>query len=97
MCAQAPPRHGITEETHRFLLTVTFRVTRRLGVPVVAEFTCPDPRLPRAAGSPRSAALGVVAQQVHPSVVSRDYRCGHCRAHLRRPIACSHLLRFGAV
>ncbi|MFE5464081.1 DUF5914 domain-containing protein [Nocardia sp. NPDC056564] len=41
---QAPPREGITEETHRFLLTVTFRVTRRLGVPVEAEFTCPDPR-----------------------------------------------------
>lgn len=41
---QTPPRHDITEENHRFLLTVTFRVTRRLGVPVVAEFTCPDPR-----------------------------------------------------
>lgn len=41
---QTPPREGITEENHRFLLTVTFRVTRRLGVPVEAEFTCPDPR-----------------------------------------------------
>ncbi|MFE9578049.1 DUF5914 domain-containing protein [Nocardia sp. NPDC006044] len=41
---QTPPREDITEETHRFLLTVTFRVTRRLGVPVEAEFTCPDPR-----------------------------------------------------
>ncbi|WP_280392436.1 DUF5914 domain-containing protein [Nocardia brasiliensis] len=41
---QTPPRHGITEDSHRFLLTVTFRVTRRLGVPVEAEFTCPDPR-----------------------------------------------------
>ncbi|WP_433655036.1 DUF5914 domain-containing protein [Nocardia sp. CA-128927] len=41
---QTPRREGITEETHRFLLTVTFRVTRRLGVPVEAEFTCPDPR-----------------------------------------------------
>ncbi|MBF6221971.1 Rieske (2Fe-2S) protein [Nocardia abscessus] len=41
---QAPPRHDIIEENHRFLLTVTFRVTRRLGVPVEAEFTCPDPR-----------------------------------------------------
>ncbi|WP_043735936.1 DUF5914 domain-containing protein [Nocardia asiatica] len=41
---QVPPRHDITEENHRFLLTVTFRVTRRLGVPVEAEFTCPDPR-----------------------------------------------------
>ncbi|MCX4094719.1 DUF5914 domain-containing protein [Nocardia sp. alder85J] len=28
----------------RFLVTVTFRVTRHLGVPVEAEFTCPDPR-----------------------------------------------------
>nr|WP_324193898.1 DUF5914 domain-containing protein [Nocardia blacklockiae] len=29
---------------HRFLVAVTFRVTKRLGVPVEAEFTCPDPR-----------------------------------------------------
>ncbi|WP_435828711.1 DUF5914 domain-containing protein [Nocardia beijingensis] len=69
-----------------------------LGVPVVAEFTCPNPRLPRAAGSHKPAALGVsVAQRVRPSVVSRDHRRGHCRAHLRRLIACPHLSRFGAV
>ncbi|MFI6999260.1 DUF5914 domain-containing protein [Nocardia sp. NPDC050175] len=41
---QSPPLDGITEENHRFLLTVTFRLTRRLGVPVEAEFRCPDPR-----------------------------------------------------
>ncbi|MGX1811956.1 DUF5914 domain-containing protein [Nocardia sp. NPDC055321] len=41
---RTPPRDGITEENHRFVLAVTFRVTRRLGVPVQAEFTCPDPR-----------------------------------------------------
>ncbi|MEV2226017.1 DUF5914 domain-containing protein [Nocardia vinacea] len=41
---RTPPREGITEDNHRFLLTVTFRVTRSLGVPVEAEFTCPDPR-----------------------------------------------------
>ncbi|WP_058856685.1 DUF5914 domain-containing protein [Nocardia jinanensis] len=41
---RTPPREGITEENHRFLLDVTFRVTRRLGVPVQAEFSCPDPR-----------------------------------------------------
>ncbi len=41
---EAPPREAITEQNHRFLLTVTFRVTRTLGVPVEAEFTCPDPR-----------------------------------------------------
>nr|WP_246462083.1 DUF5914 domain-containing protein [Nocardia transvalensis] len=29
---------------HRFLVAVTFRVAKRLGVPVEAEFTCPDPR-----------------------------------------------------
>jgi hypothetical protein len=28
----------------RFLLEVTFTLGRRLGVPVHAEFTCPDPR-----------------------------------------------------
>lgn len=39
-----PPKDGITEENHRFRLAVTFRVSRRLGVPVEAEFSCPDPR-----------------------------------------------------
>lgn len=33
-----------TRADDRYLVTVTFRVTRRLGVPVEAEFTCPDPR-----------------------------------------------------
>nr|WP_319943967.1 DUF5914 domain-containing protein [Nocardia aurantia] len=33
-----------TPDDDRFLLTVTFRVGPRLGVPVEAEFTCPDPR-----------------------------------------------------
>ncbi|MGW1738429.1 DUF5914 domain-containing protein [Nocardia sp. NPDC001965] len=42
--ARTPPRDGITEENHQFLVDVTFRVTRRLGVPVRAEFGCPDPR-----------------------------------------------------
>ncbi|MEU7768251.1 DUF5914 domain-containing protein [Nocardia sp. NPDC049190] len=41
---RTPPREGITEENHRLLLRVMFRVTRRLGVPVQAEFSCPDPR-----------------------------------------------------
>ncbi|MET7768304.1 DUF5914 domain-containing protein [Nocardia sp. NPDC005366] len=41
---RTPPREAITEDNHRFVLDVTFRVTRRLGVPVEAEFTCPDPR-----------------------------------------------------
>ncbi|MFI6040896.1 DUF5914 domain-containing protein [Nocardia sp. NPDC051321] len=41
---QTPPLTDITEQNHRFLLNVTFRVSRRLGVPVEAEFTCPDPR-----------------------------------------------------
>ncbi|MFC5993983.1 DUF5914 domain-containing protein [Pseudonocardia hispaniensis] len=31
-------------EADRFLVEVTFRVSRRLGVPVVAAFSCPDPR-----------------------------------------------------
>lgn len=41
-------RHAPSEDTHldaedRYLVSVTFRVGR-LGVPVLAEFTCPDPR-----------------------------------------------------
>ncbi|MFI7192165.1 DUF5914 domain-containing protein [Nocardia nova] len=41
---RTPPREHLGGDDHRFLLTVTFRVTRGLGVPVEAEFTCPDPR-----------------------------------------------------
>ncbi|MFE2754741.1 DUF5914 domain-containing protein [Actinosynnema sp. NPDC059335] len=33
-----------TEEDDRFLVEVTFRVAGRLGVPVTAEFDCPEPR-----------------------------------------------------
>ncbi|WP_063127841.1 Rieske (2Fe-2S) protein [Nocardia fusca] len=41
---RTPPREGIDEDNHRFGLSVTFRLTRDFGVPVEAEFTCPDPR-----------------------------------------------------
>ncbi len=41
---RTPPHDGITEGNHQFLVNVTFRVTRRFGVPVRAEFSCPDPR-----------------------------------------------------
>ncbi|PSL51660.1 Rieske-like 2Fe-2S protein [Saccharothrix carnea] len=33
-----------TEERDRFLVEVTFRVAGRFGVPVTAEFACPEPR-----------------------------------------------------
>ncbi|GGP54548.1 DUF5914 domain-containing protein [Saccharothrix coeruleofusca] len=33
-----------TEQDDRFLVEVTFKVARRVGVPVVATFTCPEPR-----------------------------------------------------
>lgn len=33
-----------TEELDRFLVEVTFRLAGRVGVPVVAAFTCPEPR-----------------------------------------------------
>ncbi|KOV83840.1 DUF5914 domain-containing protein [Nocardia sp. NRRL S-836] len=33
-----------TEEDDRFLVEVTFRLAGRVGVPVVAAFTCPEPR-----------------------------------------------------
>lgn len=38
-----PPDEYVPEELDRFLVAVTFRVGR-LGVPVVAEFTSPEPR-----------------------------------------------------
>ncbi|MDQ0381581.1 DUF5914 domain-containing protein [Amycolatopsis thermophila] len=41
---QAPPEVDVRDEDDRFLVSVTFRVTSRLGVPVEAEFTCPGPR-----------------------------------------------------
>jgi hypothetical protein len=40
----APGEVDVAEEDDRFLVSVTFRVTPRLGVPVTAEFTCPEPR-----------------------------------------------------
>jgi hypothetical protein len=40
----SPPAHpDIVEESDRFLVTVTFRIGR-FGVPVIAEFTSPEPR-----------------------------------------------------
>ncbi|MBW0094076.1 Rieske (2Fe-2S) protein, partial [Pseudonocardia sp. KRD-188] len=39
----APPME-CTEAEDRFLVEVTFTLGRRLGVPVKAAFTCPDPR-----------------------------------------------------
>lgn len=33
-----------TEEDDRFLVEVTFKLVGRIGVPVVAAFTCPEPR-----------------------------------------------------
>lgn len=33
-----------SRDDDRYLVAVTFRITRGLGVPVEAEFTCPDPR-----------------------------------------------------
>lgn len=41
---EAPPAGAVTEGDDRFLVEVTFRAAGRLGVPVTAEFTCPDPR-----------------------------------------------------
>jgi Domain of unknown function (DUF5914)/Rieske [2Fe-2S] domain len=41
--AAPPPDDDVPEELDRFLVAVTFRVGR-LGVPVVAEFTSPEPR-----------------------------------------------------
>lgn len=41
---EAPTDIHVTEEEDRFLVDVTFRVARGLGVPVRAEFTCPGPR-----------------------------------------------------
>ncbi|GAB3572601.1 DUF5914 domain-containing protein [Amycolatopsis endophytica] len=40
----APDEVDVAEEDDRFLVSVTFRVAPSLGVPVEAEFTCPDPR-----------------------------------------------------
>jgi hypothetical protein len=37
------PADDLPEEADRFLVAVTFRLGR-LGIPVIAEFTCPEPR-----------------------------------------------------
>ncbi len=38
-----PPDDDLPEESDRFLVAVTFRIGR-LGIPVIAEFTAPEPR-----------------------------------------------------
>jgi hypothetical protein len=38
------PQPGASDTEDRFLVEVSFRVAGRLGVPVKAEFSCPDPR-----------------------------------------------------
>jgi hypothetical protein len=40
----APPQYDCPPAEDRFLLEVTFTVGKRLGVPVKAEFSCPDAR-----------------------------------------------------
>lgn len=40
----APPEIDVTDADDRFSVAVTFRVAPRLGVPVRAEFSCPEPR-----------------------------------------------------
>jgi nitrite reductase/ring-hydroxylating ferredoxin subunit len=40
----APAETGTADADDRFLVAVTFRVAPGLGVPVTAEFTCPEPR-----------------------------------------------------
>lgn len=40
----APAEADVAEEDDRFEVSVTFRAAPRLGVPVLAEFTCPEPR-----------------------------------------------------
>lgn len=40
----APAEADVAEADDRFEVSVTFRVGPGLGVPVLAEFTCPDPR-----------------------------------------------------
>jgi Domain of unknown function (DUF5914)/Rieske [2Fe-2S] domain len=40
----APGEVDVAEEDDRFLVSVTFRVAPGLGVPVRAEFSCPEPR-----------------------------------------------------
>ncbi|WP_408607127.1 DUF5914 domain-containing protein [Actinokineospora bangkokensis] len=40
----APPEGEVLDAEDRFLVDVTFQLTKGLGVPVKAEFTCPEPR-----------------------------------------------------
>ncbi|WP_410599723.1 DUF5914 domain-containing protein [Amycolatopsis sp. lyj-90] len=40
----APQGNDVTEADDRFVVEVTFRLAGKLGVPVIAEFTCPEPR-----------------------------------------------------
>jgi hypothetical protein len=41
---ETPGEAASASEDDRFVVEVTFRVAPRLGVPVIAEFSCPEPR-----------------------------------------------------
>ncbi len=40
----APKGDDVADADDRFVVEVTFRLAGKLGVPVIAEFTCPEPR-----------------------------------------------------
>ncbi|WP_199745690.1 DUF5914 domain-containing protein [Amycolatopsis sp. WAC 04182] len=40
----APQGNDVSDAEDKFVVEVTFRLAGKLGVPVIAEFTCPEPR-----------------------------------------------------
>lgn len=77
----------------RFVVQVAFRVTRRLGVPVRAAFTCPDPRTVVMHILEGEGAGSVV--ETHAVPLDRD-EAGHPRtAVIEATIASSRRLGFG--
>jgi nitrite reductase/ring-hydroxylating ferredoxin subunit len=68
----APDEVTTTEEDDRFTVAVTFRVSPRLGVPVRAEFTCPEPRTVVMAITAGEGAGSVVETHATPLGRGRD-------------------------
>lgn len=70
----APTELDVADEDDRFTVSVTFRVTPRLGVPVRAEFYCPEPRTVVMRILDGEGAGSVVETHATPRGTGRDGR-----------------------
>lgn len=72
---ESPPTGEVETADDRFLVEVTFRAATGFGVPVLAEFTCPDPRTVVMRIAEGEGAGSVVETHATPRYTGSDGRC----------------------